>query len=390
MTDRSKTINTDKDKFPATVSHELRAPLNMVIAYLNLINSNRHLPSQASREIKHALNSSSLVLAAVNDLLDYHQINHGQLAFAPQNVQLKQVIFEAHAALALKASEHKLLYAIDLDETLPTWAHVDPNRLTQIIFNLLINAIQFTPNGFVELRADHERMNESGGILHLRVTDSGVGIPFESQASIFEPFVQLDTVAQTTQPNSQRGNGLGLSIVESLVRGWGGSIQLFSKPGEGTCLDVWLPLEKVGSKNDAPEPTGTHFAHPVLNDVLQILIVDDHALHRMVAAATIHQHMPKVVIDEAQNGSEALKKMATHTYDVVLMALTLPDMMGTALLRRIRKELSPAHHPVRVIALTTNLSDADQKECQDIGITEMLPKPLHRDVLIQTLRNHPF
>lgn len=380
-------MNEDKDKFLATVSHELRTPLNVIIGYLNLLNSNRHLPSQVSQQIKHALNSSSLLLTVVNDLLDYTQIKQGQLAFVPQTVQLRKVIFDAHSALATKASEQKLLYFLELGDRLPTWAHIDPNRLTQIIFNLLSNAIKFTPKGFVELSADYVPSHTTAGHLHLRITDSGVGIPPELQQCVFEPFVQLDNHPRTQHDDALRGNGLGLSIVESLIRGWGGSIQLLSTPDEGTCFDVWLPFDSVQPQSDFSEESADPLAHKVFNDTLNILIVDDHALNRMVAAATIHQSMPNVLIDEAKNGLEALKKMSTQLYDLVLMDLVMPDMTGTEVVRRIRAESSPPFQNVRVVAFTANLSETAKKECHAIGITEMLPKPLNREILIQTIRN---
>jgi signal transduction histidine kinase len=242
LTERLQAAKADKDKFLATVSHELRTPFNVSIGYLDLLNSNRQLPSKASEQVKHALNSSSILLTVVNDLLDYTQIKQGQLAFVPQTIQLKNVIFEAHSALAAKASKQKPSYFLELSDKLPSWAHIDPNRLTQIIYNLLSNAIKFTPKGFVELRADYIPINPASGNLHLRVKDSGAGIPLDSQQSVFEPFVQLDNDHRATHDDSLRGNGLGLSIVESLIRSWGGSIQLLSTPHQGTCFDVWLPF----------------------------------------------------------------------------------------------------------------------------------------------------
>lgn len=388
VTDRLRGVNADKDKFLSTVSHELRTPLNVIIGYLNLLNSNRQLPSKAAQQIKHALNSSSILLTVVNDLLDYTQIKQGQLAFVPQTIQLQNVIFEAHAALAAKASEKKLVYLLDVSDKLPAWAHLDPNRLTQIIFNLLSNAIKFTPKGFVELRADYVPNDQLHGHLHLRVVDSGVGIPLESQQSVFEPFVQLVNPQQTSQEDSLRGTGLGLSIVESLIQGWGGSIQLLSTPDQGTCFDVWLPFETVHTQQNVSEKSTETSSQKTFNDNLKILIVDDHALNRMVAAATIHHYMPNVVIEDAKNGFEALKKMSNNVYDVVLMDLVMPDMTGTEVVRRIRIESSPPHQNVRVVAFTANLSEAAKKECEENGITEILPKPLNREALIQTIRNH--
>lgn len=388
MADRLQMVNQEKDKFFATVSHELRTPLNVILGYLNLLNNNRELPPQILKQVNHALNSSSLLLTVVNDLLDYTAIKQGQLAFAPQNVQLKKVLFDAHAALSQKAEEGKLLYRLHLDDHLPNWVRLDPNRLTQIIFNLLNNAIKFTPSGFVELRANYVSNTHSSGHLHLQVLDSGVGIPLESQQSVFQPFVQLEHHHLAKNDDSLRGNGLGLSIVESLIRGWGGSIQLTSTPNEGTCFEVWLPIETAHAPNDFPEKSTEALAPQIFSEALKILIVDDHALNRMVAAATIHQSMPNVLIDEAKNGLEALNKMTHHVYDWVLMDIWMPDMTGTEVVRRIRTEASPSHRFVKVVALTANLSDAVKKECNDVGITDMLPKPLNRETLIQIIRSH--
>lgn len=390
MKHRLTSSHAAKDKFLATVSRELRTPLNVIMGYLNLLHSHRQLPAQVLQQIQHALNSSSIMLNVVNDLLDFSQIQHGQLAFAAQKVELKKVIFEAHAALAAKASEQKLFYAMALGDQLPNWAHLDPHRLTQIIFNLLSNAIQFTPKGFVELRVDYMPLTDAKGNLHLRVTDSGVGIPLTSQQSVFEPFVRLDHPHGATPDDALRGNGLGLSVVERLIQGWGGSIQLVSTPNEGTCFDVWLPIEAIDTSHPVAQTSSGHLAHTVFNDALKILIVDDHALNRQVAAATIHQQMPHVVIDEAKNGKEALGKMSTVRYDIVFMDLVMPDMMGTEVVRRIRIEGPEPYQQVRVVALTADLSETAQKDCQAAGITEILPKPLNREALIHTIRHKPL
>lgn len=382
LSDRLQVLNKDKDKFLATVSHELRTPLNAIVGYLDLLRSNPNLPTESREHAQHAHHSSALLLTVINDLLDFTQIKQGQFAFNPQVVNTQKVLTTPHDLLRTKALAQGIDFSIQLSDGLPAFVHADPDRLCQIILNLLNNAIKFTPNGSVYFSADFRATQPNEGHLYLKITDTGVGIPAQSQQIIFEPFVQLDNHRDIDSDDSLRGNGLGLSIIQNLIQAWGGSIQLTSEVGVGSTFEIWLPLKVAASPISTTANTPNETVYP---DSRRILIVDDHALNRMVASATILHQMPNAFIDEAKNGAEALLKMSSNTYDVVLMDLVMPDMSGIDVVRKVRRECPAPFCHVRVAAFTANLAEDAIQECRSVGMQDILSKPLNKESLFQVL-----
>ncbi len=387
LSDHLRVLNDDKDRFLATVSHELRTPLNAVLGYLDLLRSNPNLPADSHEHAQHAHHSSALLLTVINDLLDFTQIKQGQFAFNPQVVSTHKVLNTPFDLLKSQAQSHGLEFAIHLSDDLPTFVHADPDRLCQIILNLLNNAIKFTSKGSVIFSADFLRTQQNEGHLYLKIVDTGVGIPAQSQQIIFEPFVQLNHNRNINSDDSLRGNGLGLSIIQNLIQAWGGTIQLTSEVGLGSTFEIWLPMKVATAPTQTQTtPNADALNHPLYLESRRILIVDDHALNRMVASATILHQMPNALIDEAKNGKEALAKMSSNTYDIVLMDLVMPDMSGIDVVRIIRRDCPAPLCDVRVAAFTANLAENAIKECLSVGMQDFLSKPLDKDLLFQVIR----
>jgi signal transduction histidine kinase/ActR/RegA family two-component response regulator len=378
--------NIHKDRFLATVSHEMRTPLNAIMGYLGLLRISEDIPTIASTYVQGAQSSAAHLLTVINDLLDFSQIQQGKLVFTPQTVRLHQVLKETHQTLAPKAAELALDYGIRIDANMPHWVRIDPHRFAQIFLNLLGNALKFTQRGFVNthvgFQVDPE--NIGSGKLILKVQDSGIGIPAESVSHIFEPFVQLDNQSELNKDNSLRGNGLGLSITKALVKNLGGTISIHSKVGEGSTFEVQLPIQI----SQAPLVSSQTPIHQTHLDQIYLLLVDDHATNRLVASATIKRGLPNARIDEARNGKEAIEKMSVNHYDLVLMDLIMPDFSGIEVVRKIRSECPAPFNAVPVVALTANVAEEAIKECSDVGIHELLPKPFDREVLIRTILQH--
>jgi CheY-like chemotaxis protein len=216
------------------------------------------------------------------------------------------------------------------------------------------------------------------------VQDTGIGIPGDSIEHVFEPFVQLDTQSKLGNDNALRGNGLGLSITKNLIKNLGGTITLTSQVGVGSTFEVKLPIKTA----QAPLASIQAPVNQTHQDEIYLLLVDDHATNRLVAAATIKRGLPKARIDEARNGTEAIEKMKANHYDLVLMDLIMPDYSGIEVTRIIRAECPPPLCDVEVVALTANMADDAVKACLQVGIRELLPKPFDREVLIRTIRQH--
>lgn len=375
--------NEHKDKFLSSVSHEMRTPLNGVNGYLALLNKRDDLPAEASEQVSNAYSAASHLLTIINDLLDYSQIRQGKFTLTLQPTQLPKLLQQVHRTLKGQAQEKGLDFHLQGIDTLPGWALVDPHRLTQILLNLLGNAIKFTDRGSISLLAQCQA-NESGeGTLTLSVKDTGHGIDAAKIDQIFEPFVQLHSHA-TTQGVSLRGNGLGLSITQALLRAWGGQIEVDSEPSLGSTFRIQLPVQLVEPAQDvAPVPIPTS---PLIRAKLRILLVDDHTMNRMVAKATILREAPDCLISEAANGEEAVQKMGSEHFDLVLLDIIMPDINGVDVLRRVRKMYPPPFCDVPVLAFTANLAADLAEECRAAGFSGMIPKPFDTDALMASIR----
>ncbi|WP_310627553.1 ATP-binding protein [Limnohabitans sp.] len=377
--------NTHKDSFLAMVSHEMRTPLNAVMGYLGLLATDAHMPPQTQPYVQGARNSASHLVTVINDLLDFSQIQQGKLILTKQAVNLHDLLTNTHQTLAPKAAQSGLSYPLTLTPSLPTWVLIDPHRLAQIILNLLGNALKFTTQGYVRMQASFETAHAQSahGTLIICVEDSGKGIPSNHLEDIFEPFVQIKANDNRHTDNALHGNGLGLAITRSLVKSHQGSIQVQSTLGEGSRFTVRLPIEvataPLARRNDdvLTDPSPFH-----------LLVVDDHATNRLVVSATLMRSLPNTRIDQAANGTQALEKMRTTRYDLVLMDLIMPDISGVDVVRRIRQEGVGPFVSVPVVALTANVAADAVKECLDAGICAVLPKPFDREALVHAVIQH--
>lgn len=375
-----------KDKFLATVSHEMRTPLNAMMGYLGLLRTTDQLPTVASSYVQGAQNSAAHLLTVINDLLDFSQIQQGKLVLSPQTVNLAQVLKATHDTLAPRAAEQALNFSLQLEDNLPQWVRTDPHRLTQIFLNLLGNALKFTNHGSVttQVRFEADLQDAQAGTVILIVHDTGMGIPRQYFQRIFEPFVQVQVQNNMGNDNALRGNGLGLSITKNLIVNLGGTIALDSQLGVGSTFEVRLPI-KIAK---APQTKKVTPVTEVYAEKIYLLVVDDHATNRLVTSATIKRDLPNAIIDEARNGTEAIQKMKTNAYDLVLMDLIMPDYSGVEVTRIIRTECAPPLSQVHVVALTANVAEAAIKDCLEVGISEVLRKPFDRDVMIRTILQH--
>lgn len=378
--------NAHKDRFLSTVTHELRTPLNAVMGYLGLILGERGRSEEVLDQAQHAQAASEHLLSVINDLLDYSQIQQGRLVLTPQVVDIRKTLMSAHQSMQPRADDKALSYRMILSERVTTFMCLDPHRLKQILVNLLGNAIKFTDKGGVMLAVDFivDAENSSAGQLVLTVSDTGHGVPENEIRRIFEPFVQLLNPMSSSSINALKGNGLGLSIARSLVLSWHGKIDVKSTLGCGTEFTVRLPVTGV---HDAPFEHLRTAPH-TFPENMNLLLVDDHQINRMVARATILRTLPNALIDETVNGAEAFQKMSEKLYDLVLMDLVMPDFSGIEVVSKIRSETSKPYCDVNVVAFTANVSEDTVKSCRAVGMKSMLPKPFNTDVLINTIRQH--
>ena len=378
--------NAHKDQFLAIVSHEMRTPLNAVMGYLSLMNADERLDSENKAFVTGAQNSAAHLVTVINDLLDYSQIQNGKVAMNPQIFNLHTMLQSTHNTLSPRAIDLGLSYQLDIAPNVPQWISADQHRLTQVLINLLGNALKFTDKGFVNLRVAFTPAPHDAhcGDLFVHVEDSGLGIALDSQKRIFDPFVQLTrTDKHSPYRDALRGNGLGLSISDTLIKSHGGGLSVHSTLGVGSTFSFHIPVRAV----DAPSKSEP-VQEPIHHTPVKLLIVDDHAINRLVAKATLQRAMPNAEIEEAENGTVALEKMCTSCYDLVLLDLVMPDIDGIEVMRRVRNRLPAPFKDVHVIALTANVAGDALELCKEVGIDEVMAKPFDRHSLINRVMHY--
>ena len=372
--------NAHKDQFLAIVSHEMRTPLNAVMGYLSLMSTDPKIEQESKEFVTGAQNSAAHLLTVINDLLDYSQIQNGKVAMNPQIINLHTMLQTTHSTLSPRAIDLGLTYRVDIAPNVPEWVCADQHRLTQVLINLLGNALKFTDSGYVDMRVTYSPTPDQprSGKLWVHVEDTGPGIPLEAQKRIFEPFVQLKRADKGRSSNDAlRGNGLGLSISDTLIKSHGGELIVESTPGKGSTFSFQIPVRVV-----TPPQQSAPIQEHIHTTPAKLLIVDDHAVNRVVAKATIQRAMPNACIEEAENGTTGLAKMSQTRYDLVLLDLVMPDIDGIEVMRRVRKTLDAPYKDVHVIALTANVAGDALEACKEVGIDEVMAKPFDRCSLI--------
>ena len=378
--------DSHKDKFLAMVSHDMRTPLNAVIGYLGLLHDNRKLSEESKEFVNSAQHAAAHLLTVINDLLDFSQIRLGQLTLHPQVINLPLVVKQTFNTLSNQANEAQLDYQIDISPQVPTWVFLDQNRLSQILINLLGNAIKFTPKGHVHMHVGVATFNDTMELV-CRIEDTGIGISPTQQERIYQPFTQVhDTATSLRLSEPMRGNGLGLAITQSLVKSHQGRLHLQSSLGKGSVFTLYLPIT-VSSQPANPVPA-FNLATSQDMSAIHVLVVDDNDVNRLVVSTTLMRSFPNAIIEQAANGQQGLDKMRQSVFDLVLIDLVMPDLDGSEVVAIVRQSSPEPYRSVPVIALTANVAQDAVDRCNAAGVNEVLAKPFDRQTLIRAVRHY--
>jgi CheY-like chemotaxis protein len=363
----AEAANRAKSEFLASMSHELRSPLNVVLGMADVLGDG-HLGAVTPRQLEclgQITESGRHLLSLINDVLDLSKIEAGMLELDIQPTDVREVC-EAALRLARGGARGKRLdLAADLPVDLP-WLPADGRRLKQILVNLLVNAVKFTPEGGrirLEVAA-----HEAEATISFAVRDTGSGIPTEFIPRLFRPFEQGDSGLA----RQHAGTGLGLALVDRMTRMHGGTVEVETALGEGSCFTVTLPLRRspieAAKAEDAPvgEAADVFIAGEPL-----VLVADDQPVNAAVAQLVLEAAGCRLVF--ARNGEEAVATALELRPDLVLMDVQMPVMDGLEATRRIRAHPEIAATPV--IALTALAMQSDRARCFEAGATAYLSKP---------------
>lgn len=380
-----KHTQQQKDLFVASVSHELRTPMNAILGLADLIHHDKRLHDEAREKIEDIQKSGEHLLTIINDLLDHAQMEAGRLQIVKEPFNLHDTLKTSFQLLKRRADTKPLNYILNIDPGVPDWVVGDSHRLTQILVNLLGNALKFTSQGEVELRCTAETVTSAQpamALIHMEVRDTGIGIPQDRQHRVFESFSQADnSIARRFG-----GNGLGLSITRGLVIAMGGQIGFESQAGQGTQFGVDLPCELA----KAPSHIQAMVDEQSSEQAVRILIADDNPLNRQIASLQLRRHLPQARVTEVENGLAAFEAVrdSEENFDVILMDLLMPEMDGLEASRKIRNELPEPQRSTPIIALTANTDKEELARCIDCGMNECMLKPFNRTLLVQRVLSY--
>ncbi len=363
----------DRSILLAKISHELRTPLNGITGMLTTL---LYEKSEQKREekLKVALRSADILLNIINEVLDFSKINHGELKLEPCHFLLKTIFVDLASLYLPLYQEKNLRFDVDIDVSDGCWTYCDNTRITQIVSNLLSNALKFTEQGIITLRAAARQQNKNVN-LHLQISDSGIGMSENFMRSLFSPFTQ-----EVNKQRNKGGTGLGLAIVKELIDYMGGTINVTSELGKGSCFDIRLPLKK-----GVPQTIDDHATTNIYVSTLplSILVVDDNQINRFVLKA--HLEKLGLTADYACDGNDAINKCKQTKYNLIFMDCVMPELDGLEATRILRKEQICPANTTYIVALTANTSADDKAACKRAGMDLFISKPVKNTVIEQAV-----
>jgi signal transduction histidine kinase/ActR/RegA family two-component response regulator len=382
--ERSEKSSQAQSEFLSTMSHEIRTPLNAVIGMSNLLMMESPRPDQ-KENLEILRFSAGNLLTLVNDVLDFNKIESGKITFENIKFNLHELVQNICGGQIMKAEEKGLNFQLYVDDFLKTRYIIgDPTRLSQIIFNLISNAIKFTTRGTVKVNVSciEDRHNEA--TIKFSIRDSGIGIAEDKIATIFEPFTQ-ESITTTRQFG---GTGLGLAIVKRLLDLQGGSIHVTSEIGVGSefyvimefpvSTDVLAPEEQI--KKSAVVNKGDFHLNK-----LQVLIAEDNAVNVMLMKKLLSKWDITPVI--AENGERAVELLQYGNFDIILMDLQMPVLDGFEATKIIRRMPDPQKANVPIIALTASALFDIKDRVYTSGMNDYVSKPFKPNELLEKIVN---
>ncbi|MFT3680926.1 MAG: ATP-binding protein [Ferruginibacter sp.] len=364
-----------KENFMANMSHEIRTPMNAILGFTNLL-QRRQLDNESKEYVQSIQRSGENLLTLVNDVLDFSKIEAGMMRIESAPFSINGLVHSVETMLQGKAKEKGLELKASIPSGIPDTLEGDANRLTQILVNLIGNAIKFTSQGSVHVNIKSERIHNNTVFLLFSVTDTGIGIEKEKQATVFGRFQQVEN----TVTRKYGGTGLGLSIVKELVALQHGDIFVESVPGKGSTFSFIIPYIISSTQFTKLPATGMHEFATHNNKHINVLVVEDNDLNKSLMKHLLMQwHLSFNIVS---NGREAVDDLKENNYHLVLMDIQMPEMDGYTAAQVIRHELKS---DVPIIAMTAHALAGEREKCLSFGMNEYLSKPIMEEDLYKLI-----
>jgi signal transduction histidine kinase len=381
---QAEAANRAKSEFLANMSHEIRTPMNAVLGMTDLALRTEPTPAQRAY-LTQARQAAQSLLRILDDILDFSKIEAGRLDLEQSCFSLDEAVGRVTLVVQHRIAEKNLSLAVRRGKGVPDWLVGDPLRLGQVLINLVSNAVKFSDQGEIGLEIDHAASPTGGVMLRFTVLDQGIGMTAEQAATLFRPFIQVDS--STTRRYG--GTGLGLAISKQLVELMGGDIGVESTPGTGSsfyftaCFS--LPDQdqmEAARQGDLQSKSVDEAALVRKIRGLKVLVVEDNAINQMLAEELLGT-VAGAEVTLAENGREALDRLERDRFDVVLMDVQMPVMDGITATREIRRQ--PRFDRLPIIAMTANALQRDREQSLAAGMNDQINKPFEPVELFSVL-----
>lgn len=373
--EKAEAASDAKSQFLATMSHEIRTPMNGILGMAQLLERG-HLSEEQRNQVRAIYRSGQSLLSILNDVLDFTKVEAGQVTLEAHPITLKALVDENEAILKPLAEDKGLDLIVRYDTALPDMIVGDRRLLNQILMNLCGNALKFTDQGFVALRARLVSRSSDSALIRFEVEDSGIGIAADAQERIFEHFSQADS----SITRRFGGTGLGLSICKRLVEQQQGQIGCDSTADKGSLF--WFEIPFPVASDTVAYSSQTVDAAPMTPK--QILLVEDTEINQQVTAGLLEADGHQVTI--ADDGYTALSLHSDNHYDLILMDIHLPDMDGMETTRRMRSHPNADKAAAKIVAFTASITEEEIHNYFEAGVDDVLAKPLQYEELRRMLK----
>ena len=389
---QAESASRAKGKFLSDMSHEIRTPMNVILGYTsiaqnNMDNRNQDKVKDCLEKIKEAGNH---LIGIINDVLEVSRIEQGKINIEKEESDIYELMTDFYNLVEIQAAVKKQKMTIDLEGIIDKYVYMDWMRISQVLINLINNAIKYTPvGGHIDVIVKEDCNNNIGDNIHnyiIIVKDNGRGIDEKDMPSLFD----LYTRGAYDNDISVEGTGLGLSISKQIIELMNGTIDVDSKLGEGTTFTVKLPLQYVvrtqADKNVTDNGTDNNI---IKNDQrlsdIKVMVVDDNQYNREIACELLQENGAHII--ECASGSEAVDyiKYRNGIVDIILMDVCMPDMDGFEATRLIRQLEKDRWQDIPIVAMTANAFDEDRKKALEHGMNGHIAKPFDIDTFAETV-----